>query len=327
MMNKHNDCNTDCWKELKDHEIVAILDGDAELKELDINSKMLSLKMPHLTAKNIVYDIGYDHFHYYIPLYDDNHKTRSRWQLFFDLIDKSMEKNQTKEVLQYIFDKQNFRSYIEKDLGEDISVCRKLIPQIQESAFARINDVLYTKDLKMTSQCEIVPLDDKSDSNSCDHPNDGTVSKKKTGFYILPFEGDPKDCMLAIQTALENEHVNVDLVKAGDVFDKQYNTNIIDEIKDKIKNADVIIADLSKKNPNVYFELGLAAALNKNNIITICRTKDYKDEKVYNGHLPLDISINRTIFYEIGFESERKTAQKVVKEINSILTNEPVKVE
>ena len=326
-MNKHNDCTNDCWKELKDHEIVAILDGDAEFKKSKTGSKMPSLKMPHLTAKNIVYDIGYDHFHYYIPLYDDNHKTRSRWQLFFDLIDKSMEKNQTKEVLQYIFDKQNFRTYIEKDLGEDISVCRKLIPQIQESAFARINDVLYTKDLKITPQCELVPLGDKSDSNSSDHLSDGNVSGKKTGFYILPFEGNPKDCMLAIQKTLKEEHVNMDLVKAGDVFDKKYNTNIVEEIKDKIKNADVIIADLSKKNPNVYFELGLATALNKNNIITICNIKDYNDPKIYDGRLPLDILIHRTIFYKLGFESEGKTAQKVVKEIKSVLINEPVKVE
>lgn len=36
--------------------------------------------------------------------------------------------------------------------------------------------------------------------------------------------------------------------------------------------------------------------------------------------------MNRTIFYEVGFESEREKAQKIVKEIRSILTATPVRV-
>ena len=38
------------WSELKDKEIVSILDGDTEL----IQSDNLTLNMPHLTAKDIV---------------------------------------------------------------------------------------------------------------------------------------------------------------------------------------------------------------------------------------------------------------------------------
>lgn len=117
------------WSELKDKEIVSILDGDTEL----INSNGSALKMPHLTAKDIVYKVGRS-FKYYIPLYDENRLARSRWKLFFDLLDNAAEHNQTKEVLKLVFDKRNFRKYIEDDLGKDISLCRKLIPLIQKEA-------------------------------------------------------------------------------------------------------------------------------------------------------------------------------------------------
>lgn len=244
--------------------------------------------------------------------------------MFYDLIDKSIENNQIQEVLQFIFDKENFRTYIEDELALDISVCRKLIPQIQDAAVSRINDVLYTKDLKLTKEYDLISLKTEL------HPTQelsmhNTLNKAKVGFYILPFEKAPEDMMGAVKDELDVENINIDLVKAGDIFDRKYRINIITEIKDKIQNADVIIADISSKNPNVFFELGCAMTLNKD-IIMICNRESYDSEDVYDKHLPLDITVNRAIFYKIGFRSEKEVAQKIVKEIRSILTAKPVRV-
>ena len=318
--------NKEYWKELKDREIVEILDGDTKLVELNASPQILHLQMPHLTAKDIVFGIGKDHFNYYIPLCE-NKMTRSRWQLFFDLLDKSIENDQVRELIRFIFNKKNFRKYIENELGLDISACRELIPQIQKAAISRINDILYTKDLKMTLDYDLVSLTSETLSKNDNEERKSNFSDTKEGFYILPFDdGGPEDMMAAIKEKLSDTDVKLRLVKAGDFFDKKYKTNIIAEIKDKIQNADVIIADLSEKNPNVYFELGIATALNKD-IVTICNQENFDNKEVYNGRLPLDITINRIIFYKDGYKIIKKTAEKVVKEIESILTSTPVAVE
>ena len=315
--------NKEYWKKLKDKEIVAVLDGDTELEEINDNPQILHLNMPHLTARDIVYKIG-NHFNYFIPL-KYNGLIRSRWQLFYDLIDKATENNQIQEVLQFIFDKENFRVYIEDELALDISACRKLIPQIQDAAVSRINDVLYTKDLKLTKGYDLISLKAKSSNSIQNLSVNNGLDKAKVGFYILPFEKVPEDMMGAVKAELDSERVNLDLVKAGDIFDSRYKTNIMAEIKDKIRTADVIMADISGKNPNVFFELGCAMTLNKA-IIIICNKESFDSENDYDGQLPLDITMNRTIFYEVGFESEREKAQKIVKEIRSILTATPVRV-
>ena len=48
--------NKEYWKKLKDKEIVAVLDGDTELEEINDNPQILHLNMPHLTARDIVYE-------------------------------------------------------------------------------------------------------------------------------------------------------------------------------------------------------------------------------------------------------------------------------
>lgn len=312
------------WSELKDKEIVSILDGDTEL----IQSDNLTLNMPHLTAKDIVYGIGRS-FKYYIPLYDDNKLARSRWKLFFDLLDNATKYNQTKKVLELIFDKRNFRKYIEDDLGKDVSSCRKLIPLIQKEAIDRINDILYTKDLKLTYQLDLVPLNTeigyiKAQVNLEDKSEASQSEELQKGFYILPFKQENEDMMKAIQMELNKKKVNLDLVKAGDIFDCKYQNNIVAEIKDSINNAKVIITDISDINANVYFELGIAMASNKN-LIMICNGDTFDEN--YKGKLPLDISTTRVIFYKRGFQTEMEAADKIAKEIGSILDSKPVKID
>ena len=106
-----------------------------------------------------------------------------------------------------------------------------------------------------------VNLEDKSEASQSE--------ELQKGFYILPFKQENEDMMKAIQTELNKKKVNLDLVKAGDIFDCKYQNNIVAEIKDSINNAKVIITDISDINANVYFELGIAMASNKN-LIMIC---------------------------------------------------------
>jgi len=62
---------------------------------------------------------------------------------------------------------------------------------------------------------------------------------------------------------------------------------IMDDIRNGIMNADILLADLTGRNPNVFYELGLAHALNKPVILIAQSLND----------LPFDLRHLRTITY------------------------------
>jgi hypothetical protein len=62
--------------------------------------------------------------------------------------------------------------------------------------------------------------------------------------------------------------------------------SVPDRIFEKIRNSLFVIADVSKHNDNVFFELGYAYAMQKEIILLSSKTQ-----------LPFDLSVHRTIFY------------------------------
>jgi hypothetical protein len=62
---------------------------------------------------------------------------------------------------------------------------------------------------------------------------------------------------------------------------------IMQDVREHIADAHVVIADLTDSNPNVYYELGLAHELHKPSVLIVQRGE----------HLPFDISHLRAIRY------------------------------
>lgn len=79
------------------------------------------------------------------------------------------------------------------------------------------------------------------------------------------------------------------IVKRADDIKSQ--NNIIGDIIEGIISSDLIVADLTGANPNVYYELGIAHALNKNVILL---TQEIDD-------LPFDLRSYRVISYSVHF--------------------------
>lgn len=94
------------------------------------------------------------------------------------------------------------------------------------------------------------------------------------------------------------------------VDDDQYIGGVADRIYQHLKNDDLVIADLTGKNANVYLEVGYRMACNKPFILM---TQD-------EDSLAFDLLHLRAIFYD----SEKPTSAKTSldKTINSILLNE-----
>ena len=79
-------------------------------------------------------------------------------------------------------------------------------------------------------------------------------------FVIMPFRPELAFLFRTIKTAVQQAFPNV-LIERGD--DKVLTKPILEKIADFIRGADVIIADCSGRNPNVFYELGISHALDK----------------------------------------------------------------
>ena len=111
------------------------------------------------------------------------------------------------------------------------------------------------------------------------------MSNKPVVFVITPFAND----FLALYDALKERFINsYEFTNAGDLDNQQ---NILKDIVVGIHSADVIIADLTGLNPNVFYELGLAHAMDKKVIII---TQDIDE-------LPFDIKSYRANQYSMLF--------------------------
>ncbi|MFT8838377.1 hypothetical protein [Liquorilactobacillus satsumensis] len=142
------------------------------------------------------------------------------------------------------------------------------------------------------------------------------VVKDNQAFYILPFTTAPLEAMSAIKKALKEEKINCDVIKSEDRFEPTRGNNIVENIWQDICTSKFIIADLSEKNPNVFYELGICDTLGKI-VIPICSKKSRDND--YKGNLPFDIASEYTIFYDENFTGYTSLQKDVLTRVKTIL--------
>ncbi len=86
---------------------------------------------------------------------------------------------------------------------------------------------------------------------------------------------------------------------------------IISDISKQIIDSKIIIADITPANPNVYYEVGYAHALNKPTILIAEKPTE----------LPFDVSPFRTLFYENSIRGKKQVEDGLRKHIQAILTD------
>ncbi|MEW6418602.1 MAG: response regulator [Nitrospirota bacterium] len=94
--------------------------------------------------------------------------------------------------------------------------------------------------------------------------------ERKYIFVCMPFHEDFQDIYLFGIKAASIE-LGFNCERADEI---QYTGGIIDKIYDLIKSAHVIVADMTGRNPNVFYEVGYAHALDKEVILLTQDTKD-----------------------------------------------------
>lgn len=123
--------------------------------------------------------------------------------------------------------------------------------------------------------------------------------KKLNVFMIMPFQ---EEFLKLYDTIKEKLGSQFEFSHAGDLDNQQ---NILQDIVQGIANADVIIADVTGLNPNVFYELGMCHALNKKIILI---TQEISE-------LPFDIRSYRVNEYSTDFWKINDIISKIEKNL------------
>ena len=120
-----------------------------------------------------------------------------------------------------------------------------------------------------------------------------------SAFVLMPFAEEFDDVYKKfIKPVLEEVGFSVD--RADDIESHQ---NILRDIVERIEKSDLIVADLTSANPNVFYELGLAHARGKP---VILMTQSVED-------VPFDLKSYRLLEYNTHFANIEKAKEQLSK--------------
>jgi hypothetical protein len=128
-------------------------------------------------------------------------------------------------------------------------------------------------------------------------PDRSHRERHRAAFVLMPFRKDLDDVYFyGIRQPFERAGFVV--ARADEM---QFTGGVLDHIFKAIKEADVVIADMTDANPNVYYEVGFAHAMNKKVVLVTSSIES----------LPFDLRGMRHIAYETARELSEKLAMVI----------------
>lgn len=122
-------------------------------------------------------------------------------------------------------------------------------------------------------------------------------------FVMMPFEEDLKplydDHIVSV-----TKQLNISCIRGDDFFSTD---RIINEIWSSIYNAKICIADCTGRNPNVFYEIGIAHTLGKPTILIAQSMED----------IPFDISHRRIIIYKYTPRDIKNFEESLIKTLEN----------
>jgi hypothetical protein len=129
-------------------------------------------------------------------------------------------------------------------------------------------------------------------------------------FVLMPFDKQDarrkpfKQIYRTIRSAVRRARLKCK--RADEIFGVK---PIVQDIWESINRAELVIADLTERNPNVFYEAGLSHALTKK-LILITQTMD---------DVPFDVKPVRTILYQNTGSGRKKLSKDLYSTIRSVL--------
>jgi hypothetical protein len=132
-------------------------------------------------------------------------------------------------------------------------------------------------------------------------------------FVLMPFSSHLTPVFTDHIRSVCNQ-LNIKCLRADDIFS---NSAIIEDIWCSINKARVIIADLTSKNPNVFYEIGIAHTIGKSVILI---TQDI-------GDIPFDLRHLRHIIYQFTPRGMEKFESALYNTIQHIIAEPVISIE
>ncbi|MBA2858653.1 hypothetical protein HNP93_001354 [Methanococcus maripaludis] len=164
----------------------------------------------------------------------------------------------------------------------------------------------YVSEIKNTDLKSINTNKTKNTSSSILFKKNDFLIDDSLIFILSPFsEPFNKICKDYIKPIVESFE-NMRGIRADDIYN---NEPIIEDIWKSINESRIIIAELTGRNPNVFYELGIAHALGKEVILLTQNEND----------VPFDIKHIKYIIYENSVEGVKKLENDLKQTIKTIL--------
>ena len=174
------------------------------------------------------------------------------------------------------------------------------------------NDVQQLTDVDETYQLGQLGL--RAWNSSVRFESVQAIKERPKAFLIMPFKSEFDFVHKVIKTSTEN--FGIDCVRADE---RAISRPVMDDVKVQIAEADLVIVDFTNKNPNVYYEAGLADAMRKDWIILVQSTDD----------LAFDVRHIRCIQYSnvMGADQElRSNLERALEALGYVRAAAPVPV-
>ncbi|HYT42152.1 MAG TPA: hypothetical protein VEP90_07385 [Methylomirabilota bacterium] len=133
----------------------------------------------------------------------------------------------------------------------------------------------------------------------------------ETCFMMMPFRQEFEDIYreIILDVFNVNSTWNLKCFRGDDMFTTG---SIMQDVWQSIRAARITIAELTGRNPNVFYELGIAHVLKKPVILITQKIED----------VPFDIRHLRCIVYQLGPRGLRGLHNDLEKTINQILVSD-----
>lgn len=174
-------------------------------------------------------------------------------------------------------------------------------------------------------------VEDKTGDTGIKHTKSVSTHSNKTSIETIVFSPDPEifkipdklqkpnlvSVMMSFKTSFNGtisairktcEELNLDCKRADDIWD---NNTIVQDIFDLIYTSKVVIADFTEKNPNVFYEVGIAHTLGKT-VIPISQSIDY---------VPADLGHHRVLIYLPNGEGYKVLEKELTKRLEILFPN------
>jgi hypothetical protein len=167
-----------------------------------------------------------------------------------------------------------------------------------------VNDILFCEN---TINNLSIPLTFRVKSNGKVVLYDIEIESVKPKLFVVMQFSDEYNAFYNDVIKPISEEMGFECIRADEFHSS---TPILSDIIRSIKESSAIIAEITPDNPNVFYEIGFAHAIEKPTILICDRNRD---------KLPFDLSSFRTLFYENSIAGKSKVESSLKKYLENIL--------